>query len=48
MFQMRAGISENIIHGELPFTEEPAPYPGQYAYGRTHTEYAATDTLIYP
>ena len=38
----------NLIHGDLPCEVEPNPYPGQAAYGDGPTDYAATDSLIYP
>lgn len=39
---------KNIIHGEIPAKEQPSPYPGQFAYGQDQTDFASTDTMIYP
>ncbi|MCH8147336.1 MAG: prepilin-type N-terminal cleavage/methylation domain-containing protein [Planctomycetes bacterium] len=38
----------NLIHGLIPAKEDPSPFPGQFALGSELTDYAATDTLIYP
>lgn len=40
--------SKNRIHGELPGESSPPPYPGQNAFGAAATDYASTDSLIYP
>ncbi|MBU0717204.1 MAG: prepilin-type N-terminal cleavage/methylation domain-containing protein [Planctomycetes bacterium] len=38
----------NLIRGELPATQMPNPFPGMNAFGGDYSDYAATDTLIYP
>ncbi len=38
----------NLIHGDLPLEWDPPPYPGQEAFGSENTDYAGTDSLIYP
>lgn len=39
-------LRENLIHGETPQQTNPAPYPGQDAFGKD--AFASTDSLIYP
>lgn len=41
-------LAFNRIHGELPGQATPPPYPGQNAFGNKATDYASTDSLIYP
>ncbi len=38
----------NLIHGLVPGRELPARYPGQESLGTQQSDYAATDSLIYP
>ena len=38
----------NLIHGLPPGSIDPAPFPGQEAFGPDMMDYASTDSLIYP
>ena len=38
----------NLIRGEFPAEQDPQPFPGMNAFGGDFSDYAATDTLIYP
>ena len=39
---------KNLIHGEVPAKIDPAPYPGNFAFGVEQTDFASTDTMIFP
>lgn len=41
-------VGKNRIHGLTPHQVDPAPYPGENAFGPGPQQYASTDTLIYP
>ena len=38
----------NLIHGLVPGRQDPPYFPGQDAFGSGASEYASTDSLVYP
>ncbi|UCE60283.1 MAG: prepilin-type N-terminal cleavage/methylation domain-containing protein [Phycisphaerales bacterium] len=47
-YEWNVAESRNLIHGETPCELSPPPYPGMGALGTNDSDYASTDSLIYP
>ncbi len=47
-YEWNSPESRNIIYGDAPCELSPPPYPGIGALGTSDSDYASTDSLIYP